>query len=135
MTITGGCHCGAIRYQAEGQPLSHALCHCTDCRRHAGAPMVGWTMYPVDAVKVTKGEPKVYESSQNGRRHFCGACGTGLFYVNAVVLPGIIDIQSGTYDDPDTVPARVHIQVAERIPWMERLHELPTFERYPPVDK
>jgi len=40
--ITGGCHCGAIRYQAEGEALVHALCHCTDCRRHAGAPMVGW---------------------------------------------------------------------------------------------
>jgi hypothetical protein len=44
--ITGGCHCGAIRYQAEGEALTHALCHCTDCRRHAGAPIVGWTMYP-----------------------------------------------------------------------------------------
>ena len=45
MTITGGCHCGAIRYQVEGEAIVHALCHCTDCRRHSGAPMVGWTMY------------------------------------------------------------------------------------------
>ena len=69
--ITGGCHCGAIRYQAEGEALTHALCHCTDCRRHAGAPMVGWTMYPQGAVKVTRGTPKVYMSSEHGRRHFC----------------------------------------------------------------
>jgi hypothetical protein len=48
------------------------------------------------------------------------------------VLPGIVDIQSATYDDPDAVPAMVHIQTAERIRWMERAHELPTFERYPP---
>src|SRR5262245_25617643 len=34
--ITGGCHCGAIRYQVEGEAIVHALCHCTDCRRHAG---------------------------------------------------------------------------------------------------
>ncbi len=132
MTITGGCHCGAIRYQAEGDAITHALCHCTDCRRHAGAPMVGWTMYRLDAVKVTKGQVKIYESSANGRRHFCPDCGTGLFYVNAVMLPGIIDIQSATYDNPDAVPARVHIQVAERIGWMERAHELPMFDRYPP---
>jgi len=45
MGLTGGCHCGAIRYRTEGKPLHHALCHCRDCRRHAGAPMVGWTMY------------------------------------------------------------------------------------------
>ncbi len=132
MPITGGCHCGKVRYQADGDPLTHALCHCSDCRRHAGAPMVGWTMYPIAAVKVTQGATKTYESSAHGRRQFCPDCGTGLFYTNAVILPGIIDIQSATYDDPDAVPPRVHIQVAERIGWMERAHELPKFERYPP---
>jgi hypothetical protein len=132
MTITGGCHCGAIRYRAEGEAIVHALCHCSDCRRSAGAPMVGWTMYKADAVQVTKGTPKVYNSSENGRRHFCPECGTGLFYVNTQMLPGIIDIQSATYDDPSAVPAQAHIQVAERIGWMERAHELPTFERFPP---
>jgi hypothetical protein len=132
MPITGGCHCGAIRYQAEGEALTHGLCHCNDCRRAAGAPMVGWTMYRKDAVTVTRGALKVYASSEHGRRHFCPECGTGLFYTNAQNLPGIIDIQSATYDDPDAVPPRAHVQVAERIAWMERAHELPAFERYPP---
>jgi hypothetical protein len=132
MPITGGCHCGRIRYQAEGEAVNHALCHCTDCRRHAGAPMVGWTMYPAAAVKITKGEPKTYESSTNGRRLFCVDCGTGLFYKNDVMLPGIIDIQSATYDDPEAVPPQAHIQVAERIGWMRNAHGLPEFDRYPP---
>jgi hypothetical protein len=69
MAITGGCHCGAVRYEAQGEALNHALCHCRDCRRSAGAPMVGWTMYRLDAVKVTKGAPKIYESSQHRRDH------------------------------------------------------------------
>jgi hypothetical protein len=133
MNITGGCHCGAIRYEAEGEPLTHALCHCSDCRRHAGAPMVGWTMYPEAAVRITKGTPKLYESSPHGRRYFCAQCGTGLLYTNAEALPGLIDIQSATYDDPDAVPARVHIQTAERIGWMKGAHELPQFERFPPT--
>ena len=132
MAITGGCHCGAIRYEATGEAIVHALCHCSDCRRSAGAPMVGWTMYPADAVQVTSGTPKIYQSSENGRRHFCPECGTGLFYINEKMLLGIIDIQSATYDDPDAVPAQAHIQVAERIGWMERAHELPTFEHFPP---
>ena len=72
-------------------------------------------MYPENAVKVTKGQLKVYRSSEHGRRHFCADCGTGLFYSNANIMPGIIDIQSGTYDDPDAVAATVHIQVAERL--------------------
>lgn len=85
-----------------------------------------------DALRVTKGTPKVYKSSENVRRHFCPECGTGLFYVNEKMLPGIIDIQSATNDDPDAVPAQVQIQVAERIGWMERAHELPAYERFPP---
>jgi hypothetical protein len=132
MANTGGCHCGAIRFEAVGAPLNHALCHCKDCRRHAGAPMVGWTMYPETSVRLTQGKPKIYKSSASGRRHFCADCGTGLFYTNADILPGIIDVQSATYDDPDAVPARAHIQVAEQIRWMEQAHELPKFDRYPP---
>ena len=132
MMITGGCHCGAIRYEAQGEALIHALCHCTDCRRHAGAPMVAWTMYKQQSVRLTKGAPKTYCSSEHGRRQFCADCGTGLFYTNATVLPGIVDVQSGTYDDPDLVPARLHIQVAERLRWMAHAHELPMFERFPP---
>lgn len=134
MAIAGGCHCGAVRYEVEGVAMTHALCHCTDCRRHAGAPMVGWTMYPEDALRVTKGAVKVYVSSEHARREFCADCGTGLFYRNAENLPGVVDIQSATYDDPDAIPAQVHIQVAERIGWMGDAHTLPAFERFPPMD-
>ena len=130
--LEGGCHCGEIRYQVSGEAITHALCHCSDCRRCSGAPMVGWTMYPAHAVQVTKGTPKIYASSENARRHFCEKCGTGLFYMNEVILPGVIDIQSATYDHPEAVPARIHIQVAERISWMKTAHELPAFERFPP---
>jgi hypothetical protein len=132
MSMTGGCHCGEVRYEVEGEALTHALCHCTDCRRHSGAPVVGWTMYPAPALKVLKGAPRVYESSAHGRRHFCGDCGTGLFYYNADMLPGIVDIQSATYDHPEKLPPMVHVQVSERISWMEHAHQLPAFERYPP---
>jgi len=127
----GGCHCGAIRYEVTGEPLHHALCHCADCRRSAGAPMVGWTMFPEAQVRIVKGEPKTYTSSEHGRRLFCAACGTGLFYTNAAMLPGMIDVQSGTYDDPEAFPPGAHIQSAERLGWMESAHELPSFERYP----
>ena len=130
--LEGGCHCGAIRYQVQGEPITHALCHCRDCRRHSGAPMVGWTMYPMESVKLIKGTLKVYESSEFARRHFCADCGTGIFYFNEKFLPGIIDVQSATYDDPDSVPARAQIQIAERIEWMKNAHELPHFERFLP---
>ncbi len=90
-------------------------------------------MYPHEAIKITKGTPKTYESSQHGRRQFCPDCGTGLFYSNASALPGLIDVQSATYDEPGAMPARIHVQVAERISWMEHAHKLPKYDRYPPI--
>lgn len=128
---TGGCQCGGVRYVAEGEVLHHAICHCYDCRRSSGAPMVGWIAYKSDGVSVTKGEPKVHASSEHGRRHFCPDCGTGLFYTNDTVLPGITDIQSVTLDDPEAVPPSAQIQYAEHLRWTEKLDELPKFERYP----
>ncbi|MGE3396346.1 MAG: GFA family protein [Sphingomonas sp.] len=121
-----------MRYEVEGAPLHHALCHCVDCRRHAGAPMVGWTMFRTDQVSKIQGDTKEYASSEHGRRHFCAHCGTGLFYTNDEILPGITDVQSATLDDPDAMPAGAHIQTADRIGWMKDAHELPSFERYPP---
>lgn len=130
MTITGRCHCGAVSYSADGDPIYEALCHCSDCRRHAGAPMVGWTAFPADAVNV-EGETKVYASSDHGRRHFCGRCGTSLFYTNDVALPGLFDVQSGTFDDPGARPPSIQVQCAERLAWMDQVDTMPKFDRYP----
>ncbi|WP_353216134.1 GFA family protein [Sandarakinorhabdus sp.] len=131
MTKTGGCHCGAVRYAVAGGPMHVVLCHCADCRKSAGAPMVAWAMFPADAVTVTSGEPKTRNSSGAAMRSFCGDCGTGLLYRNADMLPGIVDVQVVTLDDPDAFPVAAHIQVAERIGWMATAHELPAFERFP----
>lgn len=128
--LTGHCHCGAISYEAEGAPEHHALCHCADCRRAAGAPAVGWMAFKEEQVRV-QGAPITYASSEHGRRSFCGTCGTGLFYRNDAFLPGIVDIQSSTLDHPEQHAPGAHIQTAERLDWMTTLNEMPAFERYP----
>lgn len=130
---SGQCHCGAIRYSMPTAVEHHALCNCQDCRRHSGAPLVGWALVGQDELDVS-GTPKIYASSEHGRRHFCADCGTGLFYTNEAIFPGKIDVQSATLDDPDLIPPGAQIQTAERIGWMERLNDLPAFERYPPFE-
>jgi hypothetical protein len=128
--LTGRCHCGAVTYEMPAEAIHRALCHCTDCRRAAGAPMVAWALVPADQMKID-GATRIYASSEHGRRHFCEVCGTGLFYTNEAIFPGLIDVQSATLDDPDALQPTAQIQVAERISWMGVVHELPTFERYP----
>lgn len=130
--LSGGCHCGSVRYEASGKPERHSICCCTDCRRSAGAPMVAWAIYPRDAVKVTEGKPQVRASSEHAERYSCGACGTGLFYVGENFLPGKIDVASATLDDPDAIdPPGAVVQTADRIAWAGDIHALPAFPRYP----
>jgi hypothetical protein len=134
MTYTGGCHCGAVRYEVTGTAQHVALCHCSDCRRSAGAPMVSWAAFNEGELRVTKGEAKTFNSSGQTMRSFCPDCGTGLFYRNQDFLPGIVDIQSATLDDPSALPAGAHIQTIERIDWMETAHTLPSFTRFPGME-
>ncbi|HVF37323.1 MAG TPA: GFA family protein [Sphingomicrobium sp.] len=110
----GQCHCGAVRYEMPVEAIHKALCHCSDCRRHSGAPMVAWGLVEKDRFRV-EGETKEYASSEQGRRHFCEQCGTSLFYTNDQIFPGQIDVQLATLDDPDAITPEVQIQVAERI--------------------
>ena len=131
MTHQGGCHCGAVRYEVSGEPQHVALCHCSDCRKSSGAPMVAWAAFTEDQFKLVEGEPVTFNSSGSAMRSFCPKCGSGLYYRNQEFLPGIVDIQSATLDDPDALPPGAHIQTAERLGWMETAHSLPAFERFP----
>ncbi|MEP7348763.1 MAG: GFA family protein [Sphingorhabdus sp.] len=131
MGYQGGCQCGAVRYEVHGEPQHVALCHCTDCRKSAGAPMVAWAAFAENEFALLAGELTTFNSSGTAMRSFCPKCGTGIAYRNAEFLPGIVDIQAATLDEPDALPADAHIQTAERIGWMASAHTLPEFERFP----
>ena len=134
MGLSGGCQCGAVRYEVSGEPHHVAICHCRDCRKSAGAPIVAWAAFGEDGFKLTKGMATTFNSSGASMRSFCPTCGTGLYFTNAEVLPGIVDVQMVTLDDPDALTPRVQIQVADRIGWMATAHALPEFQRFPGME-
>lgn len=128
---TGRCHCGAVAYEFHGGAVYTALCHCEDCRRCAGAPGVAWTAVKKDDFAIRRGEPSLYRSSADAERWFCNACGTGLYYVNENMLPGLVDIQTCTLDDPEPFGPQIQVQMADAIAWEAGLDKLPKFDRYP----
>lgn len=130
-THTGHCHCGAIRFTVSGAPENVALCHCDDCRRAAGAPMVAWAGFADAQLEVVQGTPKVRNSSGEAMRSFCADCGTGLFYRNQAFLPGKVEVQVAAFEHPEAFPPEGHIQAAERLAWMEHAHTLPAYARFP----
>lgn len=129
---SGRCHCGSVAYAFDGEPVRASICQCSDCARCAGAHAVGWLAVRKESFRFTKGKPAVYRSSPGAERRFCGACGAGLTYVNEDVLPGIVDIQIATLDEPGAFPPRELIQCADAPAWAATLHELPRFARFPP---
>ena len=130
--LTGGCRCGAVRYQADVTDATrHGLCHCRDCRRSSGAPVMAWLAVPKDRFTVTRGTATRWDGDGGAERYFCGRCGTGLYYFNEGVLPGICDIQSSTLDDAAAYAPAIQIQCAEWLGWMAGLGNLPEVERFP----
>jgi hypothetical protein len=77
---TGGCLCGAIRFEAVGPAEKPHTCSCKMCQRHSGALTVAWVEFPRASVSWTGpgGKPSVYRSSDYSSRAFCPTCGSTL---------------------------------------------------------
>ena len=98
MKIDGHCHCGRIAFEAEVDPETVVLCHCTDCQRLTGSPYracIGASA----ARFVLRGEPKTYvkivASGARRRQAFCGDCGAPI-YSCAAENPETYNLRVGT---------------------------------------
>lgn len=125
---TGGCLCGAVRYELTGEVGAEGAgyCHCRKCQRSSGAPVVAWVTYPKSSLSITQGEPKTYQSSAKAIRKFCGACGTQLFF-SYTEGPSDIDIAIATLDKPEDIVPAYHIWTDSQIPWLKIADNLPRF--------
>lgn len=115
--LTGGCYCGATRYEADGMSFHSTLCHCADCRRIAGAPMVAWFSVPTRDFRFVRGTPREFASSENVVRSFCDRCGTPLTYQHAG-SPAELDITTCSLDTPESEPPEDHTHAAGRLSWI-----------------
>jgi hypothetical protein len=115
-TFTGGCLCGAVRYRCSDPTDAPTLCHCTSCRRGAGAHVVGWLTVPMDRFVFTVGAPQRYASSSGVERTFCAACGTSLTYRTAA-RPAEIDVTLGSLDDPHAAAPADHVWLQDAPAW------------------
>lgn len=132
-TLHGGCVCGEVRYELTSPPLFVHCCHCRDCQIAAGGVFVANAMIEADRLVVTKGAPapaRVPSSTSAVHLVFrCPSCQSPLWsrygekalirYVRVVSL-----------DDQDAAPARAHIFVRSKPPWLTLGDDIPAYETW-----
>lgn len=133
--ITGGCLCGAVRYEARAAPIATAVCHCKDCQVQGGSAFSIVIVVPSDAVD-SSGALKTYEDrGESGNivaRQFCPECGSPIFS-RLRSVPDITIIKAGTLDDTSQLTPQIHVWCASGQPWVPLDPSLPQFPRSPPT--
>ncbi|MBS0275875.1 MAG: GFA family protein [Proteobacteria bacterium] len=134
MKLTGGCYCGQLRYEAEGEPMLKAQCHCRECQYITGGAPNMFMLMPVVGFRYTKGEPKKFSRSDLEKpvtREFCANCGTHIVtHPNGV--PGMLVLKVGTLDDPKQYDGpRMAIYTIDKQSFHMIPEGIPAFERVP----
>jgi hypothetical protein len=103
----------------EGDPVTARSCHCGRCRKGRAAAHASNLVAPTDGVRFTRGEAERASFKVPGARWFtqvfCRHCGSKLPNVDRE--RGIAIIPMGSFDDDPGMPPRMHIFVADRVPW------------------
>lgn len=122
---SGGCLCGAVRYQLTSSPKWTALCHCESCRRAASAPVVAWMGFRPDDVHWS-GTRQSYRSSAHASRSFCPTCGSPMSFESAR-WPGEIHLYGASLDTPEAYAPQLHCYTDEHLGWLKIVDDLPQF--------
>lgn len=134
-TITGGCMCGAVRYESHGDPVVGAMCYCRDCQRSSGTAMASVLLVPKATFKFTKGDVKYYEvtadSGNKVNRGFCANCGSPILSALAG-MPDMLAIKAGSLDEPNKFTPGVNIYMSSAPDWAPVLADITRFDKMPP---
>lgn len=99
MKVEGGCHCGKIKFEADVDPDTASICHCTDCQTLSGSAYRANVRTLKGGFRLLSGQPKTYiktaESGAQRAQGFCPDCGTPI-YSTTVIDPQIYGLRIGT---------------------------------------
>ncbi len=131
--ITGGCLCGAVRYEVAGKPKFSVLCCCRDCQKVSGAgyvPVMGTQQGSAKISGETKSHAILGASGRMVVRHFCPVCGSLLFGAPED-RQGDINLYIGTLDDPSLFKPTCAIFARSRPELVRAVDGIPSYAALP----
>ncbi|WP_269932016.1 GFA family protein [Aminobacter sp. HY435] len=131
---SGGCACGAIRYETTSAPFVEIHCQCRDCQKRSGTGHSSYLTYARRADMAITGEAKTWRvagDSGNQKVHaFCPNCGTPV-YVTFVAMPELIAVHAGSLDEPGQFNPQMVSYAIRGHAWDMMDPSLQTFDRMP----
>jgi hypothetical protein len=129
---TGGCQCGALRYEITKAPRMVYTCHCTDCQRLTSSAFSMAIVVAPEAFRFTQGEPRpLQKTADSGRvvtRWVCPQCGS---WICSAPKPGSANVRAGTLDDTTWLLPTAHFWTRSKQPWIALPEGSRSFETQP----
>ncbi len=133
MKVDGRCHCGQIRYEAQIDPGTVSVCHCTDCQMLTGTAYR--VSVPASAANLAFLSGHTEDLRQDGgerqparARHFAPNCGTPLYSADAQD-PQVYFLRVGTLSQRAALPPKRQIWCRSALPWASDIRNLAPSER------
>jgi hypothetical protein len=131
--FTGGCQCGAVRYEGNAEPVVSGYCHCTRCQKLSGTAFATVLAVPTESLKI-RGRVTYYESKADSgnmtRNGFCAICGSRLLG-GTTQMPELTAIMAGSLDDSRELLPMMNIYAEKTQPWHTIGTGLPSFPGMP----
>lgn len=135
-TYTGGCNCGALRYEAAAEPLMAGHCQCRDCQRESGTGHASQIAFPRAAVKLEGKATHWDKSADSGNivtRAFCPTCGSPVYSLNTG-MPDFFFVRAASLDDPARYAPQMVVYASSAFAWDHLDPSLPRFAKMPPME-
>jgi hypothetical protein len=133
-TLTGGCACGAVRYEISAEPVASVQCQCRDCQRATGTGHVNAMAFAQTAVTLT-GELRFHDVRSNSgntvSRGFCPNCGAPVMW-KFTRNPELRGIVVGSLDEPGVFAPQMVFFASRGHAWDHLDPALPKFDTLPP---
>ena len=132
--ITGGCLCGALRYEAKGSPMFAGYCCCDDCQKASGSGFIPFIGYKANVIKIAGAVIRHQLDQKDGRssvRNSCAKCGS-LVYGGDVGESDFHTIYAGTLDHPSLFQPTMAINIKFKAGWVILPEGIAQFEGMPP---
>jgi hypothetical protein len=113
-SYTGSCFCGAVEVRVSGAPEIMGYCHCRSCRSWSGGPINAFSLWPAEAVQVTRGAENIatYQKTEMSHRKYCRVCGGHLMTAHPTMK--MVDVFAATIPDLPFAPA-LHVNYGETV--------------------